>query len=562
MIDPGLAESEVLALGGVQWRQIRRYALMNTVEGGRVNELQWQDNPEYDRELYENSEYAASCVVDNEVPLDLDDEWSEDGMDSLDTTREDTDEYEYDGAGNERYPRYRSAATHMSGRTMEALVGRFPPTFTQYGSGAAASSEEDVIRDEVMRDLERYVDLTAEQIQQQYPDYAQNLQDLLDHLDRDTCSPPKRPRMLLRARAEQPKNTCCQSLSKIRRLVVEQKRKSRKTDKAAGVSPDELKRLEEGQFDGFDGLRCTAILTAVLASYTTKGKPSGSLGRRNDEQVPMADCQRARDIVLRQKIPEPCRKVKNIEFDLALSSDYWSGTYDKVAGTIEGPAGKADFFFAEAPARGTQKTISVDMKKSFGSDEIDINGIDKITLTAQGVFWTLKVGRNDKFQVQDIKIRAQCSDPSFKTRNDKFIGVNACVIKDLRYDFKVANVIGGGTYDKIHLTLGEGKQIELGSNVAAGYTKEDAINLKEAFGKDTVDVRDIKKVALADDLGSSLISGDAWTFQGITFSASCADVPKKMQMKKFESVNQDVKHVDNAPVWTGDIVPQDWTEVV
>jgi hypothetical protein len=50
-------------------------------------------------------------------------------------------------------------------------------------------------------------------------------------------------------------------------------------------------------------------------------------------------------------------------------------------------------------------------------------------------------------------------------------------------------------------------------------------------------------------------------FLGITFSATCADVPKKMQMKKYGSVNQGVKHVDNALAWTGNIGPQDWLEV-
>lgn len=88
---------------------------------------------------------------------------------------------------------------------------------------------------------------------------------------------------------------------------------------------------------------------------------------------------------------------------MALSDDYWSGTYDKVAGTIEGSAGKSSFSFAEAPSRGTQKWVPMNMKESFGSDVIDINGIDKITLTAQGEFWKLSSAKNDKFQVQGTR---------------------------------------------------------------------------------------------------------------------------------------------------------------
>jgi superoxide dismutase len=116
--------------------------------------------------------------------------------------------------------------------------------------------------------------------------------------------------------------------------------------------------------------------------------------------VPMAKCDQARDIVLSQNIPETCRKVKKIEVELALSNDRSSGTYDKLAGTLEGEAGRAHFFFAEAPDRGTRKTVSVDMKKSFGSDEIDIKGIYNMTLTAQGVGWKWVPFINDQFKVQ------------------------------------------------------------------------------------------------------------------------------------------------------------------
>lgn len=69
-----------------------------------------------------------------------------------------------------------------------------------------------------MRDLERFADLTPEQIRQLYPDYDEMLQELLDNLDRDTCSPPKRPRTQLRARAGM---KVCMSLEvAVRKLTV------------------------------------------------------------------------------------------------------------------------------------------------------------------------------------------------------------------------------------------------------------------------------------------------------------------------------------------------------
>jgi hypothetical protein len=148
----------------------------------------------------------------------------------------------------------------------------------------------------------------------------------------------------------------------------------------------------------------------------------------------------------------------------------------------------------------------------------------------------------------DLIIKAQCSDPTFTARHDRYAGINAwyghaggmgtkpvqqstvatfqvapgdwsfsppCrMVKNLKYQFKVANVFQGGTYDKIYFALGKGKKITLGSSVSAGFTKEDVINLKDVFGKDTVDIGDLKKVTLGDDLGSSIFSGDGWTFQG------------------------------------------------
>ena len=44
--------------------------------------------------------------------------------------------------------------------------------------------------------------------------------------------------------------------------------------------------------------------------------------------------------------------------------------------------------------------MPVDMKASFGADIIDMDGINKITLTAQGHFWTLLPLKNDQWKVK------------------------------------------------------------------------------------------------------------------------------------------------------------------
>ncbi|OAA44742.1 protein-tyrosine phosphatase [Metarhizium rileyi] len=356
----------------------------------------------------------------------------------------------------------------------------------------------------------------------------------------------------------------------------------------AGLSDYENTSLMAGEFSR---LACPAVLAIVLV-HIQMNMNSAALRRRLDIGTPATgdskrgDCERARDLLQRQHVPEPCQRVTKIEFGLTLSNDYSSGTYDDIAGTLEGPAGKAHFFIAAAPSRGTQKWTPVDLKEAFGSDVIDIASVDKITLTAWGTVGLLPLIN---------KLRAQCADPDFATNDDKLVGINAwyghpggwfleplkektvatfpitakdwsfappCVnIGSLSYDFRIGDTSGGGTWDTLTLSLGGGKKIPLGASVAAGFAKSDEINLRETFGKDVIDVRDLKEVTIGDDLGSSILSGDWWTFQGVTFSATCADVRRRMQMKKFGSVNEEVRHKDNAPAWRGDIVPKDWLEV-
>lgn len=102
------------------------------------------------------------------------------------------------------------------------------------------------------------------------------------------------------------------------------------------------------------------------------------------------------------------------------------------------------------------------------------------------------------------------------------------VIRDLNYDFKVANSQGAGTFDKLSFTLGKGKEIFLGESVSAGFTKAEAIDLKKTYDKDTVDIRDLKDLAIGDAVTGNILSGDAWTFQGmfLLLSTYSSDDPK------------------------------------
>ncbi|KAH0598398.1 hypothetical protein MHUMG1_03696 [Metarhizium humberi] len=319
-----------------------------------------------------------------------------------------------------------------------------------------------------------------------------------------------------------------------------------------GIDREELQRVENGDFDGFTATTCAVVVAYVLRNNNPGG--GTSLGRRADtDETDISECHRAQDVLKKMKIPEPCRKIKDIEFGFTLSNDWWSGTNDDIGATISGPAGKAEFVITEQPSRGESKWVPVNMQESFKSDSIDITGINNLTLTAETFF--LRGTAEDQFKVQDIRLRAKCADPGFEARNDQYVGINAwygrpqkgwwifgnfypsnfdrqtvatfqvvpgdwsfappCnIIKDLSYEFTLGGtwLNGDGTGDTLTLVLGEGK-VNLGNNFDAGSSKKDNIDLKAAFNKDTVDIRDLKTVSIDDDDSTAGTLDNAWKFQ-------------------------------------------------
>lgn len=100
-----------------------------------------------------------------------------------------------------------------------------------------------------------------------------------------------------------------------------------------------------------------------------------------------ADCKRAQDLVQKQKIPEPCKTLKNIEFGFTLDSSFLGllgeGTDDIIGATLGGSAGTAELKLAESPSGGASAWVAVDMQEAFQSDSVDINKINNLTITAK-----------------------------------------------------------------------------------------------------------------------------------------------------------------------------------
>ncbi|RCI08593.1 putative heat-labile enterotoxin [Ophiocordyceps polyrhachis-furcata BCC 54312] len=113
ILDGANADGEVMALGGVHWRQIRRYTQMRDRTGleDRVDDSTWLDNPEYDFQLYEWSSWSALCGLSMDYPDVL--ESGVVGPGGMDAMR---------------------AGHHFMTNTMgmRELYGNFPPQFEQY----------------------------------------------------------------------------------------------------------------------------------------------------------------------------------------------------------------------------------------------------------------------------------------------------------------------------------------------------------------------------------------------------------------------------------------------
>lgn len=124
ILDNDFNEGEVLALGGIHWRQVRRYTRMRDTTENRVDETRWIDNPDYDAETYERGPNASRCRVSTTFP----------GVLAGNSGSSDSDSDSDDESGESNPRRLFNAADIYMDRTpgMFELYGEFPPNFRQY----------------------------------------------------------------------------------------------------------------------------------------------------------------------------------------------------------------------------------------------------------------------------------------------------------------------------------------------------------------------------------------------------------------------------------------------
>ncbi|RDA84422.1 hypothetical protein CP532_2904 [Ophiocordyceps camponoti-leonardi (nom. inval.)] len=117
ILDDELAESEVLALGGVHWSQVRRFRWQYEADA------QWQDNPHYDAALWEESPIRG---ITRDLPDDL---WlvtrSSESVWSNPSARE-------------------AAMAFMREEGMASQLGEFPPQFRTYPPNEAIPGPREI----------------------------------------------------------------------------------------------------------------------------------------------------------------------------------------------------------------------------------------------------------------------------------------------------------------------------------------------------------------------------------------------------------------------------------
>lgn len=97
-------------------------------------------------------------------------------------------------------------------------------------------------------------------------------------------------------------------------------------------------------------------------------------------------------------------------------------------------------------------------------------------------------------------------------------------IKDLSYELTLGGGLpgslkGDGTGDTLAIKLGDGK-IALGNSFSADSNSKGTVDLQKTFKKGTVDIRDLKMVAIDDDDSSAGFFDRGWRFQGMHHSES------------------------------------------
>ncbi|KAK4093597.1 hypothetical protein Purlil1_1931 [Purpureocillium lilacinum] len=174
----------IYALGGVQWRQIRRYGLTN--QESFVEEM-LQGNPEYEENLYDFSHLAPLCHVRSDFPYQLQSGEPDTSISSSSDNKRKSQ--------RERYPARCAANETMRSTEMLALVGPFPHTrrqwrFNMHRPHSSAPAEPEISSGEQIaaRELQSFIDMGPERLNEMYPYGGTVVEELLRSVPWSACA--------------------------------------------------------------------------------------------------------------------------------------------------------------------------------------------------------------------------------------------------------------------------------------------------------------------------------------------------------------------------------------
>ncbi|KAM3517513.1 hypothetical protein NHJ13051_008916 [Beauveria bassiana] len=451
-------EGEVMALGGMPWRAVRRYVRMSGTPGSenRVDESMWINNPDYDEALYETGPNARYGYVNDVFPGALNNQSDDEDSDS-DSSSVDSNEIQVEpSTSNASRRRFNAADIYMS-ETPGAfeLFGTFPPEWTQYPPNEAVPGPDAALLqirldDHVGGLLNHYVDMGAQALNQLFPDGDQVIRELFEGQPPAACSAFRRFGSHKRSNARRATDNsgCCKALSSFRKktkehngvTVVDICDNSPLNPPCTTVKAprDQCVAVPEEYKGKVSGVKTDAAdhICKFYAEPDCKGKHFEATNHAADlrqaqegwynDKVASMRCDKLR----LPKAPERwewkstsyhqlCTRLDELSIDFELANHIGSGTYDMIKLNFLG-ASRKPHVIVEGPSPGYKVSQDIDMVDIFGSETVALDQIRGLQLLDRltdhwlgGDAWELfgiSVALND-YASTDKELQAKPTEP-------------------------------------------------------------------------------------------------------------------------------------------------------
>ncbi|RDA92001.1 hypothetical protein CP533_6049 [Ophiocordyceps camponoti-saundersi (nom. inval.)] len=455
--EPRYPEGEMFALGGIHWRQIRRYA--HITPGQPPAEADWQRNPEFNEDLYGN---AIQAFVSTEFPMELEDGEVVDDESSSESS-DDDEGNRADDARLPRRPLFISAMRHVEDRAAE-FVGSLPFHFEHYpytllDIPGPPFVEEDMdyarsVDQFVDRELRLYTQYDRAQMDMFFPEAREVIDELNNpNTQQGACSAllnmGGRSAMKLKRRAasQSSKNACPKLVSKLRKLKVGHRVRLCKADsfnppcihvktplmagQCTNVPAEYKKQVSSIRPEAKAGT-CTFYkepncqdksINVTWPGISLYDQFSPIKGFFNDAASSFS-CDFVK-VCGRGKAPEPwctkpkqqfCDYVDKLTLQFQLVKDDLTGTKDTIVAFLSSKQ-CATLVVAEQPRDGYSVFINIDLPSIFNKEKVALSDINHIQLVD-----IPRAGHEGKkwWHMEGVTLGARCAGSQVMITMDKF----------------------------------------------------------------------------------------------------------------------------------------------